>query len=35
MSDVVVDLDPYYVQSQSIFDVSDEFFQTFLDPTMG
>jgi mycolic acid methyltransferase UmaA len=35
MSDAVVDLDPYYGESQSIYDVSDEFFQTFLDPTMG
>jgi cyclopropane-fatty-acyl-phospholipid synthase len=35
MSDVVVDLDPYYEESQSIYDVSDEFFQTFLDPTMA
>ena len=35
MSDAVVDLDPYYEESQSIYDVSDEFFQTFLDPTMG
>ncbi|MDT5096553.1 MAG: cyclopropane-fatty-acyl-phospholipid synthase [Mycobacterium sp.] len=35
MSDAVVDLDPYYEESQSIYDVSDEFFQTFLDPTMA
>ena len=35
MSDAVVDLDPYYEESQSIYDVSDQFFQTFLDPTMA
>ena len=35
MSDAVVDLDPYYEESQSIYDVSDEFFETFLDPTMA
>jgi cyclopropane-fatty-acyl-phospholipid synthase len=35
MSDAVVDLDPFYEESQSIYDLSDEFFQTFLDPTMA
>ena len=35
MSDAVVDLDPYYEESQSIYDLSDEFFHTFLDPTMA
>ena len=29
------DLEPYYEESQSIYDVSDEFFALFLDPTMG
>ena len=28
-------LKPYYEESQSIYDVSDEFFSLFLDPTMG
>jgi cyclopropane-fatty-acyl-phospholipid synthase len=28
-------LKPYYEESQSIYDVSDEFFALFLDPTMG
>jgi cyclopropane-fatty-acyl-phospholipid synthase len=28
-------LTPYYEESQSIYDVSDEFFALFLDPTMG
>jgi cyclopropane-fatty-acyl-phospholipid synthase len=28
-------LEPYYEESQSIYDVSDEFFSLFLDPTMG
>ncbi|OBA75314.1 SAM-dependent methyltransferase [Mycobacterium sp. 1554424.7] len=28
-------LEPYYEESQSIYDVSDEFFALFLDPTMG
>jgi cyclopropane-fatty-acyl-phospholipid synthase len=28
-------LRPYYEESQSIYDVSDEFFALFLDPTMG
>jgi cyclopropane-fatty-acyl-phospholipid synthase len=29
------ELKPYYEESQSIYDVSDEFFALFLDPTMG
>jgi len=28
-------LKPYYEESQSIYDISDEFFASFLDPTMG
>ncbi|WP_197514075.1 class I SAM-dependent methyltransferase, partial [Mycobacterium sp. 1165178.9] len=28
-------LEPYYEESQSIYDVSDEFFALFLDATMG
>jgi mycolic acid methyltransferase UmaA len=28
-------LQPYYAESQSIYDISDEFFALFLDPTMG
>lgn len=28
-------LEPYYEESQSIYDVSDEFFALFLDPTMA
>jgi hypothetical protein len=28
-------LRPFYEESQSIYDVSDEFFALFLDPTMG
>ncbi|WP_172826393.1 class I SAM-dependent methyltransferase, partial [Mycobacterium colombiense] len=28
-------LEPYYEESQSIYDVSDEFFALFLDDTMG
>jgi cyclopropane-fatty-acyl-phospholipid synthase len=28
-------LQPYYEESQSIYDISDEFFALFLDPTMG
>jgi cyclopropane-fatty-acyl-phospholipid synthase len=35
MSSVEPDLEPYYEESQSIYDVSDEFFALFLDPTMG
>jgi len=29
------DLKPFYEESQSIYDVSDEFFALFLDPTMA
>ena len=28
-------LRPFYEESQSIYDISDEFFALFLDPTMG
>lgn len=28
-------LEPYYEESQSIYDVSDEFFALFLDPSMA
>ena len=35
MSDAVADLEPYYEESQSIYDVSDDFFALFLGPTMG
>ncbi len=35
MSEVENELAPYYEESQSIYDVSDEFFGLFLDPTMG
>jgi cyclopropane-fatty-acyl-phospholipid synthase len=35
MSKVEDGLQPYYEESQSIYDVSDEFFALFLDPTMG
>lgn len=35
MSDVDTDLTPYYEESQSIYDVSDDFFALFLGPTMG
>ncbi|MFN8067588.1 MAG: cyclopropane mycolic acid synthase family methyltransferase [Mycolicibacterium insubricum] len=35
MSQAEADLAPYYEESQSIYDVSDEFFALFLDPTMG
>ena len=31
----MAELEPYYEESQSIYDVSDEFFGLFLDPTMG
>lgn len=31
----MTDLRPYYEESQSIYDVSDEFFSLFLDPTMA
>jgi mycolic acid methyltransferase UmaA len=34
MSDAVSDLEPYYEESQSIYDLSDEFFALFLGPTM-
>jgi cyclopropane-fatty-acyl-phospholipid synthase len=35
MSQAMSDLLPYYEESQSIYDVSDEFFALFLSPTMG
>ncbi|RDH77194.1 methyltransferase domain-containing protein [Mycolicibacterium moriokaense] len=35
MSDAMADLEPYYEESQSIYDLSDEFFALFLGPTMG
>ncbi|MGY4711927.1 cyclopropane mycolic acid synthase family methyltransferase [Mycolicibacterium sp. CBM1] len=35
MVNVDADLTPYYEESQSIYDVSDEFFALFLGPTMG
>ena len=35
MSDAVSELEPYYEESQSIYDVSNEFFALFLGPTMG
>jgi len=35
MSEVESGLKPYYEESQGIYDVSDEFFALFLDPTMG
>lgn len=35
MVDVETDLTPYYEESQSIYDVSDDFFALFLGPTMG
>ena len=31
----MAELRPYYEESQSIYDISDEFFALFLDPTMG
>ena len=31
----MAELRPYYEESQSIYDISDEFFTLFLDPTMG
>ena len=31
----MAELKPFYEESQSIYDVSDEFFALFLDPTMG
>ncbi len=35
MSDVESDLTPYYEESQSIYDVSNDFFALWLGPTMG
>jgi cyclopropane-fatty-acyl-phospholipid synthase len=35
MSKVESDLEPFYEESQSIYDISDEFFALFLGPTMG
>jgi cyclopropane-fatty-acyl-phospholipid synthase len=35
MSKVTFELSPYYEESQSIYDVSDDFFALFLGPTMG
>jgi cyclopropane-fatty-acyl-phospholipid synthase len=35
MSEVISELSPYYEESQSIYDVSDDFFALFLGPTMG
>ncbi len=35
MSDVESNLSPYYEESQSIYDLSNEFFALFLGPTMG
>jgi cyclopropane-fatty-acyl-phospholipid synthase len=35
MSEVPAELSPYYEESQSIYDISDEFFALFLGPTMG
>lgn len=35
MVNVEADLTPYYEESQSIYDVSDDFFALFLGPTMG
>lgn len=35
MADANVDMIPYYEESQSIYDISDEFFALFLGPTMG
>lgn len=35
MSDVASALEPFYEESQSIYDVSDDFFALFLGPTMG
>ena len=35
MANVDTDLTPYYEESQSIYDVSDDFFALFLGPTMG
>ena len=35
MSEVESELPPFYEESQSIYDISDEFFELFLGPTMG
>jgi cyclopropane-fatty-acyl-phospholipid synthase len=35
MSEVHSELEPFYEESQSIYDLSDEFFALFLGPTMG
>ena len=35
MSDAMADLEPFYEESQSIYDLSDDFFALFLGPTMG
>jgi cyclopropane-fatty-acyl-phospholipid synthase len=35
VSEVVADLEPYYEESQSIYDISNDFFALFLGPTMG
>jgi cyclopropane-fatty-acyl-phospholipid synthase len=35
MSHIASDLEPFYEESQSIYDLSDEFFALFLGPTMG
>ncbi|MDT5263955.1 MAG: cyclopropane-fatty-acyl-phospholipid synthase [Mycobacterium sp.] len=35
MSNVEFELSPFYDESQSIYDISDEFFALFLGPTMG
>ena len=35
MSDAVAGLEPYYEESQSIYDLSNDFFALFLGPTMG
>jgi len=35
VADVDSEMTPYYEESQSIYDVSNEFFALFLGPTMG
>ena len=35
MSNVESELAPYYEESRSIYDISNEFFALFLGPTMG
>jgi cyclopropane-fatty-acyl-phospholipid synthase len=35
MSELRSDHSPYYEESQSIYDVSDDFFRLFPGPTMG